>query len=149
LSFWDAIGDAFKSAGNWIRNAATDVYDFGKKVFASGALAVADGANLFSAGWKDVFSGDFQKGLTNIAFGMTEALGLVPPELVKQYEQVVGEASLWALRQSKTTNQQVCFTVYRDQVIANIAKLGLQWSGEMERRLRDGISQMPWINPAC
>ena len=160
MGIFDDIGNAFKSAGeaiadvgkdvgNKIANAGEDAFDFTKKVAQSGALALADGANMFGHGWQEVFSGHFQSGLAKIAMGMGEAIGLLPPTIIKQYEQAVGEASLWALLESKKTNKQVCFSAYRSQVQANVGRQGLQWSGDMEKSLRDGLDQMPWINPGC
>lgn len=160
MGFFDDIGNVFKDAGNAIADVGKDVgntiadaggdaFDFSKKVLTSGALALADGANIFGHGWQQVFSGDFKNGLGNIALGMAAAIGVVPPNVVSQYEQAVGEASLWALQQSKQSNQRVCFSAYRAQVQGNIARESLSWNDTMERNLREGLAQMPWINPDC
>lgn len=145
----NAIKNAGESAGNAIKDAGGSAFDFTKHVAQSGALALADGGNLFGNGWHEVFSGNFQRGLSDIAMGMAEAVGIIPGSMVKQYEQALGEASLWSLQQSKKTNHKVCFSAYRAQVIGNIGKMKLQWAGSMENNLREGIKQMPWIDANC
>ena len=160
MSIWDSIGNAFKEAGDAIANAATtvgnavasgavDVFDFSKNVLTSAALQTGDGANIFSAGWRDVFSGDFKDGLHSIAMGLGECVGVVPPAMAQRYEEALGIASLWSLRMSKNTDQRVCYSVYLSQVKSNILSLGLEWNDSMQQACNDGLGQMPWINPKC
>lgn len=160
MGLFSSIGNAFKSAGeavastasnvgNAIAGAAETAFDTTKGVAENMAWAVADGANLMAGGWQQVFSGDVQAGLRNIAFGMTEAAGLVPAQSAQQYEDAVGQASLWALRQSQQSSTLTCYSAYRAQVMANIQNEGLTWDDGMETSLRSGIAQMPWIDPNC
>jgi hypothetical protein len=142
------IGDAFKKAGSAIKDAGESTFDWSKKAFETGALAMADGANLFGHGWQEVFSGNFQNGIRDVAFGMAECLGL-PPQIAKQYEEAVGESSLWSLQESKNRNALVCYTEFRAKTEDNIHRLGLRWTDSMDANLRSEVPQMPWINPGC
>ncbi|HEX8266051.1 MAG TPA: hypothetical protein VF596_11635 [Pyrinomonadaceae bacterium] len=158
MSFWDKIKDGVTDAADKVASGVTDAadkvagaadsaYDFSKDAATLTALTLGDGANLFSSGWQDVFNGDFQNGVRNIGMGMAEAVGILSPQVTRQYEDSVGQASLWALQQSKQNNQKTCLTAYRDQVKANLAKNGLQWNDKMEGNLESNIP--PWINPLC
>ncbi len=163
MSFWDSIKNAFSSAGQAIEHAAedagkaiagaaTDAWDWTKHAGESAALALADGANLFVSGWKDVFSGNFQQGLREMAMGLAEAIGVPQTDqLAKRYEEVLGQTSLWSLQQSKQRNAQICYSEYDAQVKQNIANQGLQWNDRMEQTLRNGVTQngMTWINLGC
>ena len=164
MGFFDVIGDAFKKAVEEVKEAAKtvvekvkdvihdpghEVFDFAKDILSKIGWALADGMNLFNGGWSDVFSGEFKQGLSKIAFGLAEVAGVTTPALVHQYENAVGETSLWSLRQSKTRKDRLCFSEYRDEVMKNIRHLGLIWNEKMETNLRAGLTNMPWINPAC
>lgn len=171
MSIFDDIGNAFEDAGNAIKNTAEDAgnaiadttvkagnaiagaaestFDFSKKVMAVIGIATLDGVNMYNTGWQDVFNGDFKEGLSNVVVGMCEVVGVLPPDIVQKYDDMVGQATLWSLLQSKDANRQICFSTYLNQVKTNIQNLGLQWDDQMEQNLREGVQQMPWINPGC
>jgi hypothetical protein len=151
MSFFDDIGDAFSTVGNGIKDVATTTYDTGKSLLDAGSVATGDGVKLLVEGWQDVLSGDVKDGLSKTALGMAEAVGIVPSSGVKLYEDAIGEASLWALRESQKTplHPLVCFSAYWDKVQQNFAKLKLQSNDGVKQQARDGIREMPWINPNC
>jgi hypothetical protein len=169
MGFWDDIGDAFKSVGDAIVNVANDAvngvekgFDWTKTLVESGALkvaiAVADGAALFSHGWQQVFSGHFQQGLSDVVMGMAEASGIIPGNAppgtpipnAHAYEQALGDSSLWSLQESHRRNNQVCFSEHLAKVKQNFANLKLHWADSMEKPVREGVQKlMPWINLNC
>lgn len=145
----DAVTDGVGTVTTGITDTVKSGFDFGKSVLGGTALGTADGANLFVAGWRDVFSAEFQNGLSKMAFGISEAVGILPSSGVKQYEEAIGEASLWTLRESQKKNQRICFSTYWDQVQQNFVRLNLQTNDSVKQKARDGINQMPWIDPDC
>lgn len=169
MGFWDDIGDAFKSAGDAIANVANQAvqgveqgFDWSKSLVESGAMAVAmavgDGAALFSHGWQEVFSGHFRQGISDLVMGVAEASGIIPGNAppgtpipnAHAYEQALGESSLWSLQESHRRNQQVCFSEHLRQVKQNFAKLNLHWVDSMEKPVRETVQKiMPWIDMGC
>ncbi len=144
-----AVAGAAEDAAGAVGGTAVKIYDAVADAVVGAALATADGANLFTAGWRDVFSGSFKDGLAAIGVGLGEAVGVVPPSVASRYEQAVGVASLWALRQADQASSRICYSSYRSQVQAEVAHLGLAWNDGMEAPLRSGVAQMPWIDPDC
>ena len=149
MGFFDDIGNAFKSAYEAVADAADGAWSFAKKVLTNASLTIADGANLFVSGWRDVFSGNFQQGLSKIAVGLVEAVGLLPTKYASRYEDALGQASLWSLQQSKTRDKQICFSEYVEQVKQNFKRLDLDWTDKMPDILKQNLHDMPWINPGC
>jgi hypothetical protein len=144
-----AVADAAKSAASQVADAGGEAWSFSDKVLVSGALALADGANIFQSGWRDVFSGNFEKGLAEMGVGLCEMAGVLPPQYASYYEEVLGQASLWSLQQSKTRDKQICFSEYVGQVKQNIERQNLKWTDNMPDVLRGNLHDMPWINPGC
>jgi hypothetical protein len=144
-----AVAGAAQTAAGAVGGTVVKVYDAVGDAVESAALATADGANLFAAGWRDVFGGSFKDGLAEIGVGLGETVGVVPPSVASRYEQAVGAASLWALRQAHQASDKTCYGTYRTQVQAEIARLGLTWNAGMDDPLRSGAAQMPWIDLGC
>lgn len=140
MSFWNDIGDDFKKA-----------FDGAKTIGEKVALSMANGANVFASGWKDVFSGNFQQGLKNISAGILLTLG-VPPEPPVQGSQIddaLGSAALWSLQQYQQTNTAQCYSEYENKVRQNLAGLGVGWTQDIADKTRDGAQNYAWINMGC
>ncbi len=132
MSIFDSIGKAFSNAGKAI------------------ATAVVDGGNLFVDGWKDVFSGDFQKGITEVGFGMAKCIGIPTPGITGDtYADIVGQASQWSLQQFQSTGQKQCYSTYEQHVKDELASQSIPWTDSMDGPLLEGAKQMSWINLDC
>ena len=143
MSFWDSIGNAFKDAAEAVASAGESI---GEKV----AAATVAGANLFASGWKDVFSGDFQQGFSEVGFGMAKMAGILPPGIDgDSYANIVAEAAQWSLQRYSTSGQKTCFSDYVNEVKANLARLNIPWTDDMMGPLTAGAQQMTWINMSC
>ncbi len=143
MSFWDSIGDAFSSAVSAVESAGESI---AKKV----AAATVSGANLFTDGWKKVFSGDFQTGISEIGMGLAKAAGFLPPGVTGDtYADIVGEISKQTMAAYTQTQTKTCFTAYREQVKNALARNGLTWNDSMNDPLTAGARQMFWIDMGC
>jgi hypothetical protein len=143
MSFWGSVGNAFKDAWDSTEGVADKI-----------ALATANGVNVFANGWKDVFSGDFQQGIHNIAAGLFLTLGVPPEPPVQgsQLDEALGSAALWSLQQytANGSSTELCFSIYAAHVKSNFAALGITWvDTTMDVTLQQGAANFPWINMNC
>jgi hypothetical protein len=114
------------------------------------AVATVSGANLFASGWKDVFSGNFQQGFTEVGFGMARCLGIPTPGITgDSYADIVGQAAQWSLQQYQGSGALMCFTAYEAKVKSNLASNNIPWDDSMDGPLRAGAAQMSRIDMGC
>lgn len=165
MSIWDRIRHAVSSAASTVAGAAEDAAG---KAGAAGASAVnasrdtgifagealRDRSVIFRQGWQQVFSGDAQTGFTNVGFGMAQlATGSQPPAWVaEKYRDTAGDATQWAYQEyTRKENQPVCYTAYRTQMQAGLAKRGVKWMDPMDGELRGLVTSydLYFIELAC
>jgi hypothetical protein len=152
MSWWSSFTSAVTDAANRVAGGATDAWSWSKNAGTTAALQIGDGGALFSKGWTDIFSGDFQQGAHEVGIGLAEMSGMpMSDQVAKRYEEAVGVASLWSAQQANTTNTQTCVSAYVERVRLNILSMGLTWTDAMAAKARNGVNvgQMTWINPDC
>jgi len=169
MSIFDSIGDAFKSAGNSIADTAnkaadgvanvgqkavggvTDVANKAAEVGTKAALATGDIANVAGHGINSLMHGDLGQASNDLAVTFASLLGVTQPQLVAQYQDSIGQASLWAQQQQQNVQHTPpCYSAYREKVKSNLAANGLTWTDSMDAPLRQSAQslQLP-LNYSC
>lgn len=113
------------------------------------ANTITNGASAFTGGWRELFNGDFQKGLGNILYGGVEAA--YGPDAVEMSNVIidsVGECSKNSLLKAKVTGQLVPFMQYLSDIKQMLATKGVNLNDAIIQSIRENAIKngLTWID---